>query len=491
MSNLQPLRKTKIVATAGPACDDVATLEAMIQAGMSVVRLNLSHGDYADHGERVARIRAAAANCDAHVAIMVDTRGIEVRTGLLAEGHVELEAGQAFSLFTEARLGDTRGVSISYLSLPQEVEPGDAILLDDAAIELAVTEITDGAIQCRVEHGGKLGERKGVNLPDKQLAISAVSPAFLDRLQSEISFAVDNDVDYLAASFVQSGEEVERIREILNDHRSYIPIIAKIENRAGVNNLQDIVAAANGIMVARGDLGVELPLAEVPSTQKMLIRHTVMNGKPVITATQMLASMETNPKPTRAEASDVANAILDGTSAIMLSGETAIGKYPVRAIATMSAIALRAEASLREYGFLQTIRASDTDKVAEAVGQAAARMAEQLQAAAIMTLTDSGFTARLISKHRPECAILAVTDSPQVARRLALNWGVIPLLSQGEGLDKDDARAAFGCDRGLELGFLQPGDTVVVTHGTVPGGGGTDLIRVVVLDQKTLDSSLR
>lgn len=480
MSDSLPLRKTKIIATLGPASDDPVTLRAMIDAGMTVARLNLSHGNYDEHRKRVEQLRALAAEAQVHVAVMVDTRGIEVRTGTLQDGPVELQPEQEFRLYTDGRVGDAAGVSISYKRLPAEVKVGDIILLDDAAIEMNVVTIEPESIVCTVVHGGKLGERKGVNLPGTRLGITATSPEFIDKLNEEIDFAVNNDADYLAASFVQSGAEVEDIRNRLNGAGSDIPIIAKIENRAGVENLDGIIAAANGIMVARGDLGVELPLAEVPSTQKKLIRNTVMAGKPVITATQMLASMESNPKPTRAEASDVANAILDGTSAVMLSGETAMGRYPVQAIETMASIAVRAEASLRHYGFLQAIRLSDTDKIAEAVGQAAARLAEQLHAAAIITLTDSGFTARLISKHRPESSIIAVTDSVRVARRLALNWGVNPLLCSNEEAGSDEARTAFGCARALDLGYVQRGDTVVVTHGTRQDKGGTDMIRVIL-----------
>jgi pyruvate kinase len=452
----------------------------MIHAGMDVVRLNLSHGDFIRHQASVARIREASGIASSHLAIMIDTRGIEVRTGTLVNSPITLERGQQFTLNTTGQAGDRQGVSVSYPRLPDEVQEGDAILLDDAAIELKVIASDGNTIRCEVVHGGLLGDRKSVNLPGRQLAINATSPEFRDQLEREIEFAVDSGVDYLAASFVQSGPEVELIRELLAQRGSQIPIIAKIENRAGVEGIEAIIAAADGIMVARGDLGVELPLADVPGTQKKLIRDTVMNGKPVITATQMLASMESNPKPTRAEASDVANAILDGTSAVMLSGETAVGKYPVEAVRTMATIALRAEAALKEFGFLQTIRMDAADKIADAVGQAAARLAEQLQATAILTLTESGFTARLISKHRPECAILAVTGAASVARRLAMNWGVLPLLHSAQNAS-DDERTEFGCTQARRLGYLESGDTVIVTHGTRPGMGGTDLIRVMVV----------
>jgi len=480
MPSPQSLRKTKIVATIGPASSGPEILEEMIRAGMNVARLNLSHGEFTQHQETVKRIRQSAGRLQRHVAIMADTRGIEVRTGRLVDGPVSLQPGQPFTLYTDGRRGNNQGVSVSFNRLPEEVEPGDCVLLDDAALELEVTATGAAQISCTVIHGGTLGERKSINLPGRQLSINAVSAEFREQLQREVNFAVDNQVDYLAASFVQSGPEVEHIRALLAEQNSTIPIIAKIENRSGVDNIEGIIAAADGIMVARGDLGVELPLAEVPGTQKRLIRDTVMNGKPVITATQMLASMETNPKPTRAEASDVANAILDGTSAVMLSGETAVGRYPVEAIRTMAAIALRAEASLKDFGYLQTIHTGAANKIAEAVGQAAARLAEQLQATAIITLTDSGFTARLISKHRPECAIIAVTGVESVARRLSLNWGVLPLLR--EDLDGgDDVRTEFGCAMARKLGYLEAGDTVVVTHGTRPGMGGTDLIRVMTV----------
>ena len=409
-------RKTKIVATIGPASDSLETLQAMIEAGMNVARLNLSHGSFGDHRQLVERIREAAARAGANVSIMLDTRGIEIRTGKLAGGSIDLEPGDSFTLYTDQREGDARGVSVTYKRLPQEVQRGTPVLLDDGAIELEVEATTRDTVQCRVVHGGRLGASKGVNLPGTELAVSAVSPENRDDVVRELTFAVENDVDYVAASFVQTADDVNKMREILLEQGVDIPIIAKIENRAGVENLEQIVSAANGIMVARGDLGVELPLAEVPSTQKKIIRTTVMNGKPVITATQMLASMELNPKPTRAEASDVANAILDGSSAVMLSGETAVGRYPVEVVRTMVSLALRAEASLREYGYLQKILPDPSHVVTEAVSQAAVNMATHLEAAAIFSLTETGFTSRLISKHRPDCPILAVTGSKLAAR---------------------------------------------------------------------------
>jgi pyruvate kinase len=479
MPNRARTRRTKIVATVGPASDAPETLEAMLRAGMSVARLNLSHGSFDEHKARLTRIRAAADAVGVPVAIMIDTRGIEIRTGPLAESAVELISGEPFSLFTDARVGDARGVSVTYQRLPREVNPGEAVLLDDGAMELQVLATTDLEVRCRVVVGGWLGASKGVNLPGTQLSVTAVDPEHRDDVIRELSFAADNDVEYIAASFIQTADEVRRMREMLAEAGVEIPIIAKIENRAGVANLLEIVQAADGVMVARGDLGVELPLADVPSTQKKIIRTTVSNGKPVITATQMLASMERNPKPTRAEASDVANAILDGSSAIMLSGETAAGAYPVEAVRMMAELAVRAEASLREYGWLQQTLPHPSNVVTEAVAHSAVRMAVQLDAAAILSLTETGFTSRLISKHRPECPILAVTASLTVARRLSLNWGVVPVLYDA-GIS-DDAKIALTMRVALERHLVRAGDVLIATWGHTQSAGGTDAIRVLTV----------
>jgi pyruvate kinase len=475
-------RKTKIVATIGPACETQDQLVAMIKAGMNVARLNLSHGTHDEHRQRIRQLRGAADQAGTQIAIMIDTRGIEIRTGKIAGGPVELEPGNIFTLHTSEYSGDADGVSVTYRKLAEEVTPGTQILLDDGAIELEVRESksASGEIHCVVIHGGRLGDSKSVNLPDTRLALSAVSPENREDVVRELGFAAENDVDYVAASFIQTADDVYKMREILIEKNVNIPIIAKIENKAGVTNLEEIVAAADGIMVARGDMGVELPLADVPATQKNIIRTTVSNGKPVITATQMLASMEHNPKPTRAEASDVANAILDGTSAVMLSGETAAGNFPIEAVRTMATVALRAEASLGDYGYLQKIIPNPSNIITEAVGQAAVSMAAHLDAAAIICLTERGFTARLISKYRPECTILAITSSTLVARKLSMNWGVIPLLYNGE--PSDDARIEFATRRASELGYIEDDDIVIATAGQHQRAGGTDLIRVIKVE---------
>ena len=467
------LRKTKLIATVGPACDSPDVLRRMIEAGMNVARLNFSHGTPEEHHERLERIRQVSADVGANVAVMVDTVGIEIRTGKVPGGALVLNAEDRFALYTDGRDGDEQGVSVSYADLSTEVDAGSVILIDDGKLQLDVEKVEGETIWCRVVCGGTLRDRKGVNLPHTELRRSAMGPDS----HRDLVFAAEHDVDYIAASFVQNADDVRAIRAVLAEHDADIPIIAKIENQAGVRHLESILEVANGSMVARGDLGVELPVQQVPAIQKQIIRTTVMNGKPVITATQMLDSMERNPRPTRAEASDVANAILDGTSAVMLSGETAVGAYPVEAVETMATLAREAEASLKEWGYLQKAHPHPSDIVTEAVAEGAIAMADHLHAAAIIALTETGFTARLISKHRPECPILAVTSNPQVVRMLAMNWGVYPILYD-EGSD-DQAKIEFTLRRAKDRGYAHSGDVAVVTAGQHQQAGGTNLIRVV------------
>jgi pyruvate kinase len=476
MSPRKSLRKTKVIATIGPASDSVETIRAMIRAGMNVARLNFSHGTHEEHRKHLEAIRQASCDLGANVAIMLDTKGMKIRTGRLEGGSAHLTTGERFTLYTDDRQGGPHGVSLSRPSLAAETAVGSTILLDDGVIELRVLEIQPDAIQCEITRGGHLEDRKGVNLPGADLGSHPLSRENRD----DLLFAVDHDVDYIAASFVRSAEDVAEIRKLLDDHGAQIPIIAKIENKGAVQNLEEIVTAANGIMVARGDLGVELPLRKVPMVQKKIIRATVASGKAVITATQMLDSMERKPVPTRAEVSDVANAIMDGTSAVMLSGETAVGSYPVEAVRTMAAIALEAEGSLRLYGDLQRIRSEPAHVVTEAVSQAAITMAQHLGAAAVLTLTESGFTSRSISKYRPECPILAVSASERVVRRLALNWGVTAIRFEGER--SDEAMIEFALERARELGYVRRGDVVVVTAGLHRRTGSTNVIRVVTVD---------
>jgi pyruvate kinase len=477
MTQNRVLPKTKVIATIGPACESIETVKAMIRAGMNVARLNFSHGSHEEHRKHIATIREAALACDAQVAMMLDTKGNEIRTGRLEGGSVHLTTGQTFAIHTGERVGDANGVSVTYPELANEVHEGSILLLDDGVIELRVRSIGADAIECEVTRGGRLDDRKGVNIPGATLSARPMSR----ENREDLLFAVDNEIDYIAASFVRTARDVAEIRQLLEDHGARIPVIAKIENKDAVENLDEIVAASNGTMVARGDLGVEMPLQEVPIVQKKIIRTTVMNGRPVITATQMLDSMERNPIPTRAEVSDVANAILDGTSAVMLSGETAQGAYPVEAVRTMAGLAREAEGALREYGYLQHIRSEPAHVVTEAVSQASITMADHLNAAAILTLTESGFTSRLISKYRPSCPILAVSHSPLVVRRLALNWGVTAIPYDGER--SNEAMMRFGVRRGRELGYIQAGDVVVATAGVSRRTGSTNMIRVLTVEE--------
>lgn len=475
MPEKRVLRKTKLIATIGPACDSFETIKAMIRAGMNVARLNFSHGTHAEHRKRLETIRQAAAELDANVAIMLDTKGVEIRTGRLRGGSVELETGQRFTLYTDDRLGDATGVSVSHRELPRELAEGAKILLDDGVMELSVREIAADSVHCQVTRGGRLEDRKGVNVPGASFDLRSVSAEDRD----DLLFAIEHDIEYIAASFVRNAADVLDIRNFIGDRGPSIPIIAKIENKEGVENLDEIVAVANGTMVARGDLGVEILLPRVPMVQKKIIQTTVMNGKPVITATQMLDSMQRTTSPTRAEVSDVANAIFDGTSAVMLSGETAAGAYPVEAVRTMATLAREAEASLAEYGALQHILPEPSNVVTEAVSQAAITMANHLEAAAMIALTESGFTARSISKYRPNSPILAVTHSPAVVRKLAMNWGVTGVLCEGD--PRDDTMVELAIARGRELGCIQTGDVVVVTAGVDRETGSTNTIRVVTV----------
>lgn len=448
----------------------------MMVAGMNVARLNLSHGNLETHDAQVKKVRRVAEAIHANVAIMVDIRGCEIRTGVVDGGAIELKHGQRFALHADDRIGNADGISVSHKTLYEHVKPRDRVLLDDGLIELRVTGIEDQAVCCRVESGGTLRNNKGVNLPD--------NPSVFDGLDShndvDLKFAVSHAVEYIAVPFVRGAKDVERIRARLEALGAEIPIIAKIENHSGVDNLDEIITVADGTMVARGDLGVELGMARGPTVQKQIIRTTVTNGKPVITATQMLDSMERNPRPTRAEVSDVANAILDGTSAVMLSGETAVGAYPIAAVRTMVALSLEAEAGLHQYGYLQQILPHPSHVVTEAIAQAAITMANHLKAAAIISLTETGFTSRLISKYRPDCLILAVTSSLTVVRRLAMNWGVSPAHYQGDGSDED--RIQFAISHAKQLDHVKTGDIIVVTAGHSRQAGSTDMIRVLTVD---------
>jgi pyruvate kinase len=470
------LRKTKIVCTIGPASEDVATLKELISNGMNVARLNFSHGSYEEHGKRIENIRQAAAELGQTVAILLDTKGPEIRTGELKDPSVELIAGEQIILTTEQIEGDAKRISISYAGLAADVHPGSIILIDDGLIGLRVESVEGTEITCTILNGGTLKSRKGVNVPGVKINL----PGITEKDAADIRFGIEQKVDFIAASFVRKPQDVLEIREILEEHGADIQIISKIENQEGIDNLDGILEVSDGLMVARGDLGVEIPVEEVPVVQKEAIRKCNQLGKPVITATQMLDSMQRNPRPTRAEASDVANAILDGTDAIMLSGETAAGKYPVEAVSTMARIAVRTEATLRyEENFKQKMREIDYT-ITESLSQAVVHTAQMLNCAAVLTPTESGFTARMVSKYRPQVPIVAITRNPDVARKLALVWGVYPLL--GTRANTTDEMFHSTIATALEHGFVNQGDLVVITAGVPVGKSGTtNLMKVHVI----------
>ncbi|WP_438446150.1 pyruvate kinase [Gorillibacterium sp. sgz5001074] len=468
------MRKTKIVCTIGPASESLENLKKLIHAGMNVCRLNFSHGDFEEHGNRIKNIRQAVKETGKNVAILLDTKGPEIRTGKLKEEPIELVQDETLVLTTEEILGDKNRISITYKELPRDVQVGSTILIDDGLIGLTVTDVQGTEIVTRIVNGGTIKSKKGVNVPGVKISL----PGITEKDANDIVFGIEQGVDFIAASFVRKASDVLEIRELLEKHNAnYIQIISKIENQEGVDNLDEILEVSDGLMVARGDLGVEIPAEEVPLVQKSMIKKCNRAGKPVITATQMLDSMQRNPRPTRAEASDVANAIFDGTDAIMLSGETAAGKYPLESVQTMSRIAERAESAL-EYReiFLKQSQSQQTS-VTEAISQAVANSALDLNAKAIVTSTESGYTARMVSKYRPKAPIIAVTPNEQVIRRLALIWGVIPVL--GQEAANTDALIEQAIDSSVNAGYVNLGDLVVITAGVPVGRSGTtNLIKV-------------
>ncbi|MDQ0061196.1 pyruvate kinase [Paenibacillus harenae] len=468
------MRKTKIVCTIGPSSESLENTKKLIKAGMNVARLNFSHGDFEEHGNRIKNIRLANAELGTTVAVLLDTKGPEIRLGKLKEEPIELIQGDAITLTTEEILGDRTRIPITYGNLPNDVTVGSTVLIDDGLIGLTVESVEGTEIHCRIVNSGPIKSKKGVNVPGVKISL----PGITEKDANDIIFGIEQGIDFVAASFVRKASDVLEIRELLERHNAgHIQIISKIENQEGVDNLDEILEVSDGLMVARGDLGVEIPAEEVPLVQKNMIKKCNRVGKPVITATQMLDSMQRNPRPTRAEASDVANAIFDGTDAIMLSGETAAGKYPVESVQTMSRIAERAEAAL-EYREIFTKQANaQQTSVTEAVSQAVANSALDLSAKAIITSTQSGFTARMVSKYRPKSPIVAVTTDERVMRRLALIWGVLPV--KGEDADTTDAMFENAVKGGMSTGLLSLGDTVIITAGVPVGRAGTtNLIKI-------------
>ena len=473
------MRKTKIICTIGPASGNRKILKELMLAGMNVARLNFSHGTHEEHLEKIKLIKEIRQELGLHVAIMLDTKGPEIRTGNFEKGEVELRQGQAFTLTTRAVLGTQEICSITYKDLTQDVEEGNQILIDDGLIGLRVREITEDEIRCIVENPGVVKNHKGINVPGVKINL----PAVTDQDKADIRFGVENGIDALAASFVRKADDVEAIREALKEWGGQdVFVISKIENKEGVENIAEIIAASDGIMVARGDLGVEIPAEEVPIIQKRIIRRCNFEGVAVVTATQMLDSMIRNPRPTRAEVTDVANAILDGTDVIMLSGETASGKYPVEAVETMVNIAVSAEKALNYDEMVREKSYMRDYSVTNAIGHATSTSSHGLKATAILTPTSSGHTAFVVAQFRPKAPIIAFTDKMTVARRLALCWGTIPLLigkSEHENQIFEDA-IAMAKGRGL----IRDGDVIIITAGVpVLKGGNTNMMRINIVGQ--------
>ncbi|NQX49371.1 pyruvate kinase [Paenibacillus tritici] len=468
------MRKSKIVCTIGPASESLENIKKLILAGMNVARLNFSHGDFDEHGARINTIRQASKELGKTVAILLDTKGPEIRTGKLEVEPIELVQDEYLTLTTEEILGDQNRISITYSDLPNDVQVGSTILIDDGLIGLTVVDIQGTEIKTRIVNGGTIKSKKGVNVPGVSISL----PGITEKDTSDIIFGIGQDIDFIAASFVRKASDVKEIRELLAKHdASHIQIISKIENQEGVDNLDEILAASDGLMVARGDLGVEIPAEDVPLAQKLMIQKCNIAGKPVITATQMLDSMQRNPRPTRAEASDVANAIFDGTDAIMLSGETAAGKYPVESVLTMSRIAEKAESALNHREIFMKQQIAQETTVTEAISQSVAISALDLNAKAIISSTVTGHTARVVSKYRPKSQIIAVTTQERTMRQLALVWGVTPVF--GPEAHSTDELLETALNGGKASGLVKAGDLVVITAGIPLGrSGSTNLVKV-------------
>ncbi|MEK5490060.1 pyruvate kinase [Paenibacillus sp. FSL R7-0297] len=469
------MRKTKIVCTIGPSSESPEILRNLIQAGMNVARLNFAHGELYEHAERIRRIREAAKELNQYVAVLIDIKGPEIRIGKMASDYAELVSGEAVVLTTEEVLGTKDRIQVTYKQLPQDVKAGSIILIDDGLVRLEVVHAEGTEITCLIKNGGKLKQRKGVNVPGVKTSL----PGVTEKDIRHIEFGIEQNIDIIAQSFVRKAEDILEIKRILSEHKAgHIQVIAKIENDEGVENLNAILEVADGLMVARGDLGVDLPVEDVPLVQKDMIRKCNLAGKPVITATHMLESMQMNPRPTRAEAGDVANAIFDGTDSVMLSGESAAGKYPLESVETMARIAARAESVLGSYGRCSCKSDEAANDVTRAIGEAVARAALMLSAKAILALTESGFTARMIARHKPDAPVIAVSTKESVLYALSLTWGVTPLL-RSESASSTDAAVAAAVELAKSAGYVQDGDLVVITAG-VPAGcaGTTNLLRV-------------
>ena len=477
--NESMLRKTKVICTLGPAVDNEEMMRKLIRGGMDAARFNFSHGSHEEHLGRLNKLKAVRDSMSRPVATILDTKGPEIRIKSFDVKKIDLEAGNTFTLTTADEVGNASRVSVTYPQLHQEVTPGMEILIDDGLVALKVEEIQGQDIRCVVENGGSLSANKSINIPGVHIHL----PALTEKDISDLEFAVKNDFDFIAASFVRRAADVQAVREVLDSFGGQeVKIISKIENQEGVDNIDEILEASDGIMVARGDLGVEIPAARVPILQKQIIRKGLKVGKPIITATQMLDSMIRNPRPTRAEVSDVANAVFDGTSCVMLSGETAGGKYPLEALTAMVGIVEEAEQSINYWRQFQKHRVTPEPNINDAITHTCCLTAMDLDAKAILAATNSGRTARMICRFRPACPVAALTMQEKVRRQLAISWGVYPFLT-GE-VNSTDRIFSLSVECAVKEGLVKNGDTVVITAGVPLGrSGSTNLIKAQVIDE--------
>jgi len=470
-------KKTKIVCTMGPTTDKPGVIEELMKNGMNCARFNFSHGDHKEQLGRIERVREAARHTDSILPLLLDTKGPEMRLGEFKNGKVQLEKGNKFVLTHSDEPGDEHGAPISYKNLYQEVKAGDTILLSDGLVGLQVTEIQGKDIITTILNNGPMSTRKRVAVPGVAVGLPPIS----EQDEKDIIFGIEQDMDFVAASFIQRASDVQAIRELIKSHDGHMDIIAKIENLEGVKNIDEIIAAADGIMVARGDLGVEIPAEDVPVIQKDIIKKCNKAGKLVIVATQMLESMTSNPRPTRAEVSDVGNAVYDGTDAIMLSGETASGDYPVEAVQTMSKIACRIESSIDYENRFATKGVEHKKSITDAVAHSTVQLAYELDATAIITPTETGFTTQMVSKYRPQATIIAYATTSKVARQLNLRWGV--QLVNGRIWDDEPDRTGASIAAALRSGLVEKGDIAVVTSGiTMSKGNNTNKIQIRTID---------
>ncbi len=468
------MRRTKIICTIGPASESEEMLGELMKAGMNVARFNFSHGTHEEHKAKFGRVLKVSGELGMSIATMLDTKGPEIRLRNFENGKVQLIPGQMFTLTTEDILGNEKRASITYKNLKNDVKQGTKVLIDDGKIEMEVSKIVGEEILCTVKNGGVVSNHKGINVPGARLSMPYISD--VDR--EDILFGIQMGFDFIAASFVRTKEDILDIKQILDENKSPMKIIAKIESVQGLQNLEEILSVSDGIMVARGDMGVELPLEEVPVIQKRMIKMAVAEGKHVITATQMLESMIQNPRPTRAETNDVANAIYDGTTAIMLSGESAAGKYPVEAVRTMARIAERTEQAIDYNGRMRRYSPQNQEDVTTAISYATCTTAMHLNAEAIITVTMSGFTAEMVSRYKPGCPIIGCSVNPRVCRQMALLWGVTPVLMSKEEKTGELFETAKYLAKKQQL--IHNGDTIVLTAGIPLGiSGRTNMIHVM------------